>query len=459
MVDVDRLTADDQIVLLADDRWPQDVGLLALLDGASLVGDDGQVALDAVRAWIETRLDAVPRLRQVLSVPTRVLGRPVWVDDAQFDLRHHVRTATVAPPGDEAQLLATVERLRRCTLDRTRPLWEIWLLAGLPEGRVGLFARVHHVACDGLAGITTFGSLLSTAAPTPGRPWEPSPPPTRRELMTDNLRRTADLLRRTATPAVHPARTARRARDAWPPIHDLFTGEPGPQTSLNRLVGTGRTFALARAELDLVHRTARAHHSTINDVLLTAVAGGVRELLRQRGEPADDLILPIYVPVSLREDRHAEQTGNRLSQIVLPLHLDAAAPGTRLEQIAAETRRRKAMPHPPLGSIFRGRLLGHAMLRLVAGKRVNLTSADLVGPPTPLSLGKAPLLEMFPLLNLIGNVTLGVSAISYRGQLDMMAVGDADTYPDLDVFAFGFRRELHALTQPVAAASSGEAAR
>jgi WS/DGAT/MGAT family acyltransferase len=446
-------------MLLADDRWPQDVGLLGLLDGVALLGDDGQVALDAVRAWIEPRLDAVPRLRQVLSVPTRGLGRPVWVDDAQFDLHHHVRTAPVAPPGDEAELLATVERLRRCRLDRSRPLWEMWLLSGLPEGRVGLFARVHHVAGDGLAGITTFGRLLAPVAPTPRGRWEPSPPPTGRDLVADNLRRTADLLRRTAAPAAHPARSLRRARAAWSPVHDLFTGEPASETSLNRLVGPGRAFALARAPLDLVHATAKAHDATINDVLLTAVAGGVRELLRQRGEPADDLVVPIYVPVSLRGDRQHEQTGNRLSQIVLPLPLGAGDPGATLEQIAAETRRRKAMPHPPLGSIFRGRLLGHAMLRVVAGKRVNLTSADLVGPPSVLSLAGAPLLEMFPLLNLIGNVTLGVSAISYRGRLGLMAVGDADTYPDLDVFATAFRRELAELTEPAAAASLEGAAR
>ena len=174
---MERLNAADSAMLWPDDfGWPQDIGAVGVLDAGALVGPDGRLRVEGVRAAIESRLHRVPRFRQVLCRPAWGLGGPLWVDAAAFDIRDHVRVEPLPAPGDESQLLATVERLRSEKLDRSRPLWQIWLLPGLPNGRVGLYARVHHAIADGVAGIATLSAFLDTVpdAPAPGgRPWRP----------------------------------------------------------------------------------------------------------------------------------------------------------------------------------------------------------------------------------------------------------------------------------------------
>jgi hypothetical protein len=184
----------------------------------------------------------------------------------------------------------------------------------------------------------------------------------------------------------------------------------------------------------------------VNDVLLTVIAGGLHGLLQSRGEPVDDLELPIYVPVSLRRQRAGQEGGNLITQMVVPLPLSESDPARRLRRIAAATAERKAMARPSLGTMFRNRIVGGVMLKLVARQRVNVVSADLPGPVRPLYFAGARLLEVFPLLNLIGTVSLGVGALSYAGQFNIMVVADADSYPDLDVFAAAVQDQLRMLT-------------
>jgi diacylglycerol O-acyltransferase / wax synthase len=212
-----RLTEEDRVVLWSDRSWPQDIGALLLLDGGPLLDRNGEVRIELVRTTIERRLDRVPRFRQVLHIPRRGLGWPLWVDAPSFRLEDHVGVLPVPPPGDEAQLLEAVERLRRRRLDRTRPLWELWLLPGLPNGRLALFVRLHHVLADGLAGIASLVALLDTvpdvsSATPPG--WVPRPLPTSRAQFLDNVRRRAGELRRRAAVLGRPAVLLRDARAA-----------------------------------------------------------------------------------------------------------------------------------------------------------------------------------------------------------------------------------------------------
>ena len=141
MMPMERLTAEDQVMLWPDEIWPQDIGALAVLDGSSLLDADGRFRIEAVREAVAARLHLVPRFRQLLYVPPRRLGGPLWVDAATFDLGDHIAELPLPAPGDEAQLLRAVEQLRRRRLDRSRPLWEMWFLTGLPDRRVGLFVR------------------------------------------------------------------------------------------------------------------------------------------------------------------------------------------------------------------------------------------------------------------------------------------------------------------------------
>jgi diacylglycerol O-acyltransferase / wax synthase len=445
---IDRLTALDQLMLRASKVWPQDIGALALLDGTDLLEPTGHFRIEAVREAIASRLQLVPRFRQVVFVPRRGLGGPLWVDAPAFDLSKHVQALPLAAPGGEAELLLATERLRRKRLDPSRPLWEMWFLTGLPERQIGLFVKLHHAVADGMAAMTTVAAFLDIVpdAPTaPPHPWTPSRPPSAPELLADNLLRHLQRLAGVFTTLARPRTTVQRLRTVWPATRELVAEAPAPETSLDRMVGAGRNLALIRSSLDLFKQVAHAHAATVNDVLLAVTAGGLRALLCSRGEPVEDTTVRIYVPVSLRRRGRGPQQGNLIAQMVIPLPLGGSDPGCRLEQIDSETARRKARTRTSLGTLFGGRIARRLLLKAAIRQRVNVTSASIPGPEVPLYLAGARVLEVFPVLPLIGNEPLGVGALSYAGTFNIGVVADQDAYPDLDVFAAGAREELHAL--------------
>jgi diacylglycerol O-acyltransferase / wax synthase len=452
---INRLTALDQLMLRASPVWPQDIGAIALLDGTNLHEPTGRFRIETVRGAIASRLHLAPRFRQVVHVPRRGLGGPLWVDAPSFDLADHVRVLAIPAGAGEAELLLAIERLRRRRLDPARPLWEMWFLTGLPGGRVALFVRLHHAIADGMAAMATVGAFLDPApdpATAPARPWTPTQAPSARALLADNLLRHVEWLAGAFSTLTRPRATLRKVRTAWPAVRELLAEEPAPETSLDRMVGPGRNLALIRTTLDQVKRVAHGHYATVNDVLLAATAGGLRALLRGRGEPVEDTTVRIYVPVSLRRQAPGPQQGNLIAQMAVPLPLGGSDPGRRLEQIAAETGKRKARTRTSLGTLFRGRIARRLLLKAVIRQRVNVTSASIPGPKEPLHLAGTRVLEVFPVLPLIANEPLGVGALSYAGTFNIGVVADRDAYPDLDVFAAGARQELHALgvsTSPI----------
>jgi WS/DGAT/MGAT family acyltransferase len=447
---MERLTAQDLIMLWPDDvGWPQDIGAFALLDAGTLCDSDGRFRIDAARDAIQARLNMVPRFRQRLNTPHRGLGWPLWVDAPDFDIADHVGVMTIPAPADEAQLLLTIERLRSRPLDRSRPLWQMWFLPGLPDRRVGLYVKVHHAIADGAAGVATLGALLDAvpdprAAPAP--PFTPAPLPSRRELFADNLHRRVQELARTASALVRPVSTVRRVRAGWPAVHETLATERAPRTSLNRLIGPGRRFAVIRGRLDHVKQVANGHGATVNDVLMAAIAGGLRDLLYGRGERVDDVVLRAYAPVSLHRERPGLARGNRDGVMAISLPIGVADPTARLRLIAAETAERKKRSRPPAGTLLRNRVAQRVFLRLMARQRwANVYVANVPGPPVPLYFAGAQLLELFPVVPLTGNLTLGVGALSYAGQFNITAVADRDACPDVEVFAKGVRDALRSL--------------
>jgi diacylglycerol O-acyltransferase / wax synthase len=459
---IDRLTALDQLMLRASKLWPQDIGALALLDGANLLDPSGRFRIAAAREAIGSRLQLVPRFRQVVHVPRRGLGGPLWVDAPSFDLSEHVRALPLPAGSSEADLLVATEQLRRRRLDPSRPLWALWFLPGLPDNQVALFVRLHHAIADGMAAMATISALLDTAPDTPAPPalpWTPTPCPSAGELLADNLHRHLQRLASTFSVLARPRTTMRRLRAAWPAIRELLAEKPAPKTSLDRMVGPGRNLALIRTSLDQVKQVAHAHAATVNDVLLAATAAGLGALLRSRGEPVQDTTVRIYVPVSLRRQVRGPQQGNLIAQMAVPLPLGVADPGLRLREITAETTNRKARTRTSLGTLFRGRIARRLLLAAVIRQRVNLTSASIPGPEVPLYLAGARVLEVFPILPLIANEPLGVGALSYAGRFTIGVVADRDAYPDLDAFAAGLREELHTLgvpTHPTSIRPTGE---
>jgi diacylglycerol O-acyltransferase / wax synthase len=447
---MERVSAEDQIMLWPDAIWPQENGALVVLDGAGLLDPDGRFRIEAVRQAIGSRLHLVPRFRQVLRLPRRGLGRPVWIDDQAFDLTHHVRVAPLPAPRDEQALLQAIEQLRRQRLDRSRPLWEMAFIAGLPCQQVGMFIKIHHVLGDGIAAVATASAFLDTAPDAPVREapaWAPEPAPTTGELLADNLRRRAREVGSALSALVRPVTTVRHVRAAWPATRELFASEPATRTSLNRLVGQNRSLTIIRSDLELVRRAAHLHNATINDVLLSITAGGLRTLLRSRGELTQDAMVRAYVPVTLRHGPRDNGQANLIGQMVVPLPIAVPDAGRRLRNIARETATRKARNRLSIGTVFRSRIVSLALLKVVNRSPVNVTTADLPGPRQSLYFAGARVLEMFPVLPLIGNVSLGVGALSYAGQFNIAAIADRDAYPDLEIFAAGLQNELSELNQ------------
>ncbi len=451
MSSIERLSADDRLVLWPDEVWPQDIGAVGVLEGSSLLEPDGRFRIEAAKQAIGGRLHLLPRFRQMLYSPRRRgLGGPLWVDAPAFDLDDHVGVEPLNAAADETEFLRAVARLKRRPLDRSRPLWEMWFLTGLPDDRVGWFVRLHHVVADGIAGMAELRTLLDAepgAVTSPAQPWTPRPWPSERALLLDNVQRRVAKLRQAWRGLVRPATILHRVRASLPALRELLAARPGPRTSLDRVIGQDRTLAVVRNSLESVTEVAHRYDATVNDVLLVVIAGGLRCLLRSRGERIEAVTLPIYVPVSLRSGRSDQDGGNLISQMVVPLPLGVADPVERLRRIAVETATRKSIVRPSLGTMFGSKIVRGAMLKLIVRQRVNVVSADLAGPDAPLYFAGARLIEVFPLLNLLGNESLGVGALSYAGQLNVMAVGDADAYPDIGIFEAGVREEFRTLVE------------
>jgi diacylglycerol O-acyltransferase / wax synthase len=255
---LERLSADDRLILWPDEAWPQDVGALGVLDGTSLLRSDGSFRLEAAKRAIEGRLHLLPRFRQVLYVPRRGLGGPLWVDAPAFNLRDHVGVERLQDPANEAELLRAIARIRRRRLDHSRPLWEMWFLTGLPADRIGWFIRLHHVVADGMAGVAELGVLLDavpTSATAPQR-WVPASWPSERALLLDSVQRQIAKLGRALRAARHPAVILHRVRAGVPALREFLSAKPGPETSLNRVIGQDRTLALVRNSLEQVNEVA-----------------------------------------------------------------------------------------------------------------------------------------------------------------------------------------------------------
>jgi diacylglycerol O-acyltransferase / wax synthase len=455
---MERLGAQDLSMVLPEEfGWPQDIGALGILDGAGLPEADGRFPIEAARERIGRRLYLLPRFRQLLYTPRRGLGWPLWVDAPAFNIADHVGVVPRAAPADEAQLLAACEELRQRRLDRSRPLWQVWFLAGLAEARVGLVMKMHHAIADGVAGVAAFGTFLDVSADPPAPsppPWTPAPFLSGRDLLRDNLRRRVHGFQGFLSGLAHPAGTVRGVRRAWPAARETFAEGRAPRTSLNRPIGQDRTLAVVRSRLDVIQGGAHAHDATVNDVLLTAVAGGLRTLLASRGEAVDELVLRAFVPVSLHREQPGQARGNLDGGMIVPLPIGEPGHVRRLSLIAADTDARKKKTRPPGSTLFRNAAIQRAFLRHAPRQRLmNIYIANVPGPPVPLYLAGAPLLEVFPIVPIMGNVPLGIGALSYAGQFNITAVADRDGCPDAAVFTEGLQASLDALSQPVAVPS------
>jgi diacylglycerol O-acyltransferase / wax synthase len=424
---------------------PMNVAALAILEGRVLFDASGQLAVEAIRARIGQRLHLAPRLRQKLYRPGFGFGAPVWVDDASFDISRHVRTRPVAARNGEEALLAACVELNDRPFDQAHPLWEIWLLTGAPDGQVPMLIRFHHVLADGIAALLLLGTLFDSTpeAPQPtGPPWAARPIPARLELLGEAARRSITGILRGVHQIGHPQRALAPARTLFRQGLQLAREGRAPRTSFNRPVGRQHRVLLVRANLERAKHVAHAHHATVNDVVLCAVAGGARALLAARGELRRPLVLKVSVAASVRAPVSASRAGNLVGILLVPVPVGEEDPIQRLEQIARATAERKRLPPYQPAARFLQRWMIRTMNRQ---RRINLLMSNLPGPPQPLYFAGAKILEVFQLGVVQGNVAVQVGALSYAGQLNFDIVADANLVPDVTVFANGMTQDLERL--------------
>jgi diacylglycerol O-acyltransferase len=441
-----RLSGVDHMLLVTEKpRAPQHIGGLCVVEAGKLLDAEGGLDLEMIKRRLEQRLVRVPELRRVVKRRPLLCGRPVWVDDQSFSIENHVHAIAVAPPGDEAALLATTELLLRPLLDHSHPLWELWLLTGLESGRLGLLFKVHHAVADGMAAVALISSFFDSepdASDPADATWIPAPAPTTWQLLTDNLR---GRLASVGHVVAHPVRIAHTGVNTIATSARMLPEmNAAPRTSLNQRLREERRLGALHLDLGTARVVAHARRGKVNDVVLDIVAGGVRELLASRGELAERLELIAAAPVSLRSSGTARELGNVVGVFSVHLPVWEADAARRLELIASATGIAKAgqariNPANQVGMALFGWLDAAGFSILDRQRMINFMVSNVPGPTHPLYVLGAKIENVVPFLPLFGNETLTFVALSYCGRLNLAFVADRAACPDATVLVRGMK--------------------
>lgn len=414
---------------------------------------------DELREHLEARLHLVPRFRQRLAEVPLHQGRPVWVDDPHFNLRYHLRHAGLPAPGSEVQLRNLAGRLFAQPLDRTKPLWEMWLVDGLWNGGFALIAKSHHALVDGELAVDVtrvlFDSEPDAAAPsTPaGGTWVARPLPTPAQLLSDALLERAthpDEIARTAIG--RPRRMLQDMRERLQAAGVLtFAGlHPAPPTPLNVRVGPHRRYTWVDAELAELRAIKQSLGGTVNDAVLAVVAGALGRYLRHRGVDTRDLVLKALVPISVRALN--DEDGDEVVPLAVALPVGIEDPVAQHRAIrdaaAAPDGAREAVDARTLTELagFASPTLLSQAARLQRSQRFfNLVVTNAPGPQHPLYLLGRRLRALYPVVPIAGRHALGIAVTSYDGRLGFGLLADYDALPDVDVLATQLRDAIDAL--------------
>jgi WS/DGAT/MGAT family acyltransferase len=458
---------DAQFLALETARQTGHVGGLAILDPSTRPA--GQLACADIKALLEERLPLLPPMRWRLAEVPFGLDYPYWIDDPDFDLDFHVRELALPSPGDDQQLADQLARIVSRPLDRSRPLWELYLIHGLESGHTGMLTKIHHALIDGLSGAEIMGLLLDLAPEGRELP-EPLPPeddrmPTQLEMLGRGL---------VGVPR-YPLRALRSLPRALPNVDDvpaIFGGIPGahtvgrvagrlqralggtptadrgrlapPRTSFNGRVSPHRRFAFGQMSMDDVKAVKNAHDCTVNDVVVSICAGAVRRWLLEHDElPGEPLVAQI--PVSVRTGEEMGTYGNRILLMSAPLYTDEPDPVMRLqkthESMADVKERHKALPAQllqdanhfiPPAVFHRAAQLTFRLSTSGAGRPAwNLVISNVPGPQFPLYCAGALLVSNYPVSVITDGMGLNITAMSYNGEMDFGLVSDRDQMPDL----------------------------
>jgi diacylglycerol O-acyltransferase len=459
----DRLSPLDSSFLHLEDRVSHmHIGSIAIFEGP-------EPPFEQFVAMIEGKLPLVPRYRQVVREVPFQLERPVWVDDPDFNIDYHVRHTALPAPGGEAELRRLVGWVMSQQLDRTKPLWEIWVVQGLEQGRWAMVAKTHHAMVDGVSGTELLAVIMDTS-PQPSPPvaddWHPSPLPSGGRLAVE----AAVELAVSPYEQLRAIRAATRVpRQALHQLGEVVQGissmagvlRANPVSTLNGPIGPYRRYAWASTSVEDVKIVRKGLGGTFNDVVLAAITDGFRELLLSRGEVVDRKVRTL-VPVSVRaRDTSGRAVGdstyeNKVSAMFASLPVDLERPDERLHAITEQMQGLKESKEAVAGEALTS-LSGFAPPMLLAlGMRVagrvqqhniNTGTTNVPGPQFPLYAAGRRMLKSYPYVPLFGQVRIAVAIFSYDGQVNFGVTGDYDSAPDLEVLCGGIEEGMSRLVE------------
>jgi WS/DGAT/MGAT family acyltransferase len=420
---------------------------------------------------VRGKLDKVPRFRQRLVVPPLEAGRPLWADDVNFNLTYHIRHTALPEPGGEQQLKRLTGRVFSQQLDRSKPLWEMWLVQGLERDRFAILTKTHHAAVDGVGGVdigTVLFDLEPVPEPAPSRDgWIPAPEPTTAELVargiTDAAAAPVKLAARAVEAVRHPESAAHRVGEAIEGLGEVVGAfaDPAPDVPLNGKIGPHRRFTWARSELATFKLIKDTFGGTVNDVVLAVVTGALREWLHSRGIRTEGLELRALVPVSIRTEDERGNLGNRIAAMRGPLPVYVEDPVRRLRVVSEEMEGLKRSKQA-LGAEVIARFNDFAPPTLLAqASRINFSTrlfnmivTNVPGPQIPLYVLGRELEEVFPVAFLPQNHALAVAIMSYHGHVGFGLLADYDSMEDVEEIAAGLNRSLAELEEAARAVAT-----
>jgi len=452
---LERLSAIDASFLANESATSHmHVGAVVILEGPPPPFEE---FLDGLR----TRLHLVPRYRQKLAQHPG--GRPLWIDDPDFNLEYHVRQTALPRPGSESQLTRLAARIMSQQLDRSKPLWEVWLVEGLDDGRLAMISKTHHALIDGVSGVD-LATVMFDMDPVPPdlvdgtddlEAWTPTPEPSPAELVAGGVTGLAKTGLGLAAGAIgaltRPQQTVAAAREAVEGLGEIVWAglSPAPPTPLNVEIGPHRRFIGVRCELKDFKTVKDAFGGTVNDVVLTVVSGALREWLWSRGVRGEGLEMRALVPVSIRGEHEHGRLGNRIAAMRAPLPVYVEDPVARLavvrEAMDGLKESKQAVGAEVMASVQNfapPTILAQAARINFSTRLFNLIVTNVPGPQFPLYVRGREMLDVFPVAFLPRGHALAVAIMSYNGGLNFGLLGDFDAMPDIEAFAGGLREAL-----------------
>jgi diacylglycerol O-acyltransferase len=444
---------------------------------------------DTFARTVESRLPLVPRYRQRVETVPLGIGRPVWVDDADFSLDYHLRRTALPAPGGEAELQRLVARLMSQRLDRTKPLWEMWIVEGLADGQWAMVSKVHHCMVDGISGVELLAVMMDlTEDPPPlpsppaadaGDEWTPETAPSRTDLAFRTVGELAtshyEQVRVLGAMVRRPRRLLEPAGEVVAGLRSLAGLARPAASAITGPIGPHRLVSWAETDLAAIKQVRAGLGGTVNDVVLTAITGGFRALLLGRGEDTTDQVVKTLVPVSVRTTRddgaaaHDGTFDNKVSAMFaeLPVSLDDPVEvlGVIRRQLGDLKESKQAVAGEALTSLSGFAppvLLGLGMrvaARVVARTgNIHTVTTNVPGPQLPLYSHGRLLLRAYPYVPIAAPLRIGVAIFSYNGTVTFGITGDRDVSSDIASLAAGITRTIDRLLRAAAKASKAKRA-